>query len=105
VAGIGDPGSFSRVLEEILGPGGELLSFPDHHTYGWGDVDTILQRARGRPIVTTEKDAVKLEAFGARMEGVRALRLGVEVVEGEERLWHHVEAVLAASSRRRETAG
>jgi tetraacyldisaccharide 4'-kinase len=94
VTGIGDPGGFSRVLREAVGPRGELLSFPDHHGYGWGDVQTILDRAGGRTIVVTEKDAVKLGAFQSHLKDLRVLRLNVEVLEGEERLWRHVEGVL-----------
>jgi tetraacyldisaccharide 4'-kinase len=101
VAAIGDPSGFSRVLRETVGPGGELLSYPDHHAYGWGDVQTILDRARGRAIVTTEKDAVKLEAFKAHLKDLRVLCLGVEVLEGAERLWHHVESILRVGGRER----
>lgn len=101
VAGIGDPGGFSRVLREAVGPGGEVLTYPDHHAYGWGDVQALVDRAGGRPIVTTEKDAVKLEAFKSHFEDLRVLRLGVEVLEGEERLWRHVEGVLEAGARER----
>ncbi len=99
VAGIGDPHSFSRVLGEVVGSEGEFLSYPDHHAYSWGDVQTMVEKAAGRPIVTTEKDAVKLEAYQAHLKDIRVLRLGVEVLEGEERLWRHVEAVLKAEGR------
>ena len=98
VAAIGDPAGFSRVLRETVGPGGELLPFGDHHDYGWADVQTILDRARGRPIVTTEKDAVKLEAYRNHLGDLRVLRLGVEFLEGEDRLWRHVEGVLKADA-------
>jgi len=101
VAAIGDPVGFSRVLMETMGQGGELLSYPDHHTYRWGDIQTILDRAQGRPIVTTEKDAVKLEAYKAHLEDLRVLRLDVEVLEGEDRLWRHVEGILGVGRRQR----
>jgi len=102
VAGIGDPGGFDRVLAEAVESPGEVVHFPDHHAYRWGDIQTILDRAQGRPILTTEKDAVKLEAFHSHLQDVRVLRLGVEVLDGEERLWRHVEGVLrvGASGRR-----
>jgi tetraacyldisaccharide 4'-kinase len=100
VAGIGDPEGFTRVLGEAVGPGGEFLSYPDHHAYTWGDVQTISERAGGRPVVTTEKDAVKLEAYRAHLKDLRVLHLGLEVIDGEARLWRHVEAVLEAEGRR-----
>lgn len=99
VAGIGDPQGFCRVLRETVGPGGELLSYPDHHAYGWADVQTMLSRARGRPIVTTEKDAVKLEGFKAHLKDIRVLCLGVEVLEGADRFWRHVEGILRSGVR------
>lgn len=100
VTGIGDPGGFAQILREATGALPEILPYPDHYAYGWGDVHQILDRARGRTVVTTEKDAVKLEAFGSQLEDARVLRLGVEVLDGEERLWRHVEGVL-----RTETGG
>ncbi len=99
VAGIGDPEGFSRVLGEATGEAVELLAFPDHHAYSWGDVDGILARAQGRTVVTTEKDAVKLAAFQEDLREIRVLTLDVEVLEGEERLWHHVAGVLEAWRR------
>ena len=101
VTGIGDPGGFFSVLRETGGLVGERLTFPDHHDYGWGDVQNILDRARGRPIVTTEKDAVKLAAFQSQLKDLRVLCLKVEVLEGEERLWRHVEGVLQARATER----
>jgi tetraacyldisaccharide 4'-kinase len=99
VTGIGEPEGFFRVLRETLGAGGELLSYPDHHSYSWPDVQAILDRARGRTIVTTEKDAVKLAAFQSQLKDLRILCLKVEVLEGEERLWRHVEGILKTGPR------
>jgi tetraacyldisaccharide 4'-kinase len=94
VCGIGDPGGFSRILEDATGRTGELLSFPDHHDYTWADTMEIQGRLRGRTLVTTEKDAVKLHAFREDLPSLRVLHLKVEFLEGEERLWRHVEGVL-----------
>jgi len=99
VAGIGDPGSFSRVLRDATGRAGDLLPYPDHHEYSWADVETIIDLARGRTLVTTEKDAVKLGAYERQLKGMRVLQLGVEVLSGGERLWHHIEGVLGAGKR------
>jgi tetraacyldisaccharide-1-P 4'-kinase len=96
VAGVGDPGGFARILLEATGRPGELLAFPDHHPYSWGDVQGILDCARGRVLVTTEKDAVKLAAFGVELQDTLVLCLEIEVLEGEERLWGHVAGVLEA---------
>jgi tetraacyldisaccharide-1-P 4'-kinase len=60
----------------------ELLPFPDHHRYGRRDLESI-RRAADRTgsgwILTTEKDAVKLE--GRTTLPVVTLRLDVEVEE------------------------
>ncbi|MGQ0561417.1 MAG: tetraacyldisaccharide 4'-kinase [Gemmatimonadota bacterium] len=39
-----------------------VLAYPDHHTYTMRDADHIRRVAGGLPIVTTEKDAIKLVA-------------------------------------------
>lgn len=41
----------------------ETMLFPDHHDYTERDAANILRRAAGRPIVTTEKDWVKLDGL------------------------------------------
>lgn len=65
VASVAQPDGFLALARERLGvaeatDGVELLSFPDHHPYTRSDLETILERAGDRPVVTTEKDAVKL---------------------------------------------
>ena len=37
------------------------MSFPDHHRYSRADIEAIKRAANGNPIVTTEKDAVKID--------------------------------------------
>jgi tetraacyldisaccharide 4'-kinase len=98
VCGIGDPDGFSRTLADATGRTDEIISFPDHHDYSWRDVVEIQGRLMGRTLVTTEKDAVKLHAFREDLPGVRVLHLKVEFLEGEERLWRHVQGILRAKS-------
>jgi tetraacyldisaccharide 4'-kinase len=94
ICGIGDPEGFGRVVAEATGRPGELVTFPDHHDYSWGDVQEIQGRLGGRTLVTTEKDAVKLHAFRQDLPGLRVLHMKVEFLDGEERLWRHLEAIL-----------
>lgn len=96
VCGIGDPRGFSSTLSEATGRPGEMISYPDHHDYSWGDVTEIRNQLRGRTLVTTEKDAVKLHAFRGDLPGTQVLHLRVEFREGEERLWNHIGRVLRA---------
>ena len=98
VCGIGDPDGFSRVLYDATGRPGELLSFPDHHDYSWGDVLEIKGRLGGRTLVTTEKDAVKFHAFRNDFPDLRVLHLKLEFIDGEERLWTHVQWILTPRS-------
>lgn len=60
-AGLADNGQFFRMLKEEGLDVVATFGFPDHHRYGAGELRTV--RASGADvIVTTEKDAVKLDA-------------------------------------------
>lgn len=82
VCGIANPAGFAASLAELELRPEELFAFPDHHRYGRRDLERI-RRAADRTgsvwIVTTEKDAVKLE--GRTLLPVVTLRLDVEVAE------------------------
>ena len=94
--GIARPDAFRRAVEGLMGSGVELLAFEDHHRYTRADARKLRVRAAGRPIVVTEKDAVKLEALGGDLGDLYALV--------EEPLWEwgedRVAALLAAGARR-----
>ncbi|MFC4161068.1 tetraacyldisaccharide 4'-kinase [Chitinimonas lacunae] len=60
VAGIGHPPRFFAALR-AAGLEFEAFPYPDHHPYCAAD----LARWRGRTVLTTEKDAVKLESLAA----------------------------------------
>jgi tetraacyldisaccharide 4'-kinase len=61
VAGIGNPERFFAALRQA-GLRLEEHIFPDHHLYARGD----LEFGDGRPVIMTEKDAVKCRGFGMR---------------------------------------
>ena len=73
-----------------------LLEFGDHHPYGPGDIEMIKKHVatmpeQGRMIVTTEKDAVRLEKHAAaiRDAGLNIWVLPIQVqflFDGEERI-------------------
>jgi tetraacyldisaccharide 4'-kinase len=96
LCGIGDPDGFAAVLREDTGRSGDLVAYPDHHAYGWADLQEIQYRIGDRTLVTTEKDAVKLASFRGNLPEVRVLNLRLEVLRGEDRLWAAVEEVLNA---------
>ena len=60
VAGIGNPGRFFRLLED-LGIKAEASVFPDHYAYSVSDFASF---EPGSAIIMTEKDAVKCRSMG-----------------------------------------
>jgi len=86
VAGIARPERFWTLLERLGVVTAARLAFPDHHAYDAASVARVRAAAgaAGRPIVTTEKDLVKLARHPtAAGLVVRAVRIGVEVEDGE----------------------
>lgn len=74
LAGIGHPARFFRMLEDA-GMAVEGRAFPDHHSYAPAD---IAPPADGRPVLMTEKDAVKCREFAGTAHWV----VPVEAVPG-----------------------
>ena len=90
VSGIGNSRSFRRSAEtmgvEVLGE----TAFEDHHGYHHGDIEKIrtdLQATGCEIVLTTEKDGGKLLPLLMPSDSWWMLRLGTEVVRGEERLY------------------
>jgi len=87
LAGIADPVSFYSSLREWEAEIAEVLEFPDHHVYTQGDWQTIsLVSQKFDLIVTTEKDLVKLERFPFAAGKLVALRVRMEIEQGERLL-------------------
>lgn len=83
-AGIGDPGKFFDTVEAA---GGEVVvarSFADHHFYSEFDAQDLLAtaEARGLTIVTTAKDAVRLDHGGEALAALlqKAKVIAIEAV-------------------------
>lgn len=66
VCAIADPTGFRRSAERAGATIATLITYGDHHAYDASDLDRILGSAAGRPILTTEKDAVKLGSLAGR---------------------------------------
>lgn len=60
----------------------ESMIFSDHHRYSARDIAAIARRARGRTVVTTAKDAVKLQQLSEHGVDARVLHLDIEVETG-----------------------
>jgi tetraacyldisaccharide 4'-kinase len=91
VTGVAQPEGVRALTERELSRAPEslsLLAFPDHHEFELEDVMAIARVASGRPLVITEKDAVKLAEFPDALDGVgvHVLRLGLRWEAGEDAL-------------------
>jgi len=92
-SGIGNPEALERSLTALGARLVDRMRFPDHHPYSPEDVDLIERRARdlnARWIVTTEKDAVRLEDIDHRSIPFLALMVRLEITSGEEVFWRIV---------------
>lgn len=58
LAGIAKPTPFFDYLKN---ENDECLTFPDHHHFSDADLETILNKAQSKKIITTEKDYVRLK--------------------------------------------
>lgn len=80
ISGIAAPAPFYRTLRERDAEIGEILEFPDHHSYTNTDWQTITHIGQKCDlIVTTEKDLVKLERFPFAAGQLVALRVQMEI--------------------------
>jgi tetraacyldisaccharide 4'-kinase len=81
-AGIGRFESFVASLERAGASVADAVPFRDHHPYRRADLDRILARAhdaRAELVVTTEKDAIKLESLVRAGESLWAARVEARV--------------------------
>jgi len=92
-SGIGNP----EALESSLKTSGACLvgrrHFPDHHPYTRRDIDCIEKLAKdvnARMIVTTEKDAVRLENIDRCSIPFLALLVRIEITSGADTFWRTV---------------
>lgn len=93
--GIGNPVGFRKTIEPLCGMVSAFRVFPDHHPYTAVDVADLTSWARtcGADLVlTTQKDLVKLRAANLGEIPLRALRIGLKILEGIDLL----ESSLAA---------
>ena len=87
LSGIGNPDSFRRLLESLSATVIDHCIFPDHHRYSIQDIRRVAKVAanlRADRVVTTEKDAVKLQLLldSASQSGMWIVRIDVNWLEG-----------------------
>lgn len=102
VSGIGNSRSFRRSAESI---GVEIVgesAFEDHHPYTPSEIEHIrraMQTGESEIVLTTEKDGGKLAALLKPDDLWWMLRLGTEVVHGEEQLRALIGVTLTEKSQ------
>jgi tetraacyldisaccharide 4'-kinase len=81
-AGIARPDRFYSDLKASGRQPADVLTFPDHHPYTQRDVNHIAEKAQGvgaSVVLTTEKDAVRLEGLDLRGLHVETIPLTAEI--------------------------
>jgi tetraacyldisaccharide 4'-kinase len=85
--GIGNPDGFRKTIEPLTGNLVDFRAWPDHHSYTAADVADLTTWARGLQadlVLTTQKDLVKLRASNLGAVPLRALRIGLEIMAGQD---------------------
>ncbi len=85
VAGVANPQSFFKLLEDL---GAEILvteSFPDHHFFKPDEINSLLSYAKSEDalIVTTEKDIVRIKKI-VNDESIVFLEVDIHFLSGEK---------------------
>ena len=96
--GIGNPEGFRRTILPLCGRVLDLKTFPDHHAYQAGDVTSLAAWAKNvgaNFALTTQKDFVKLRTSMVGPVPLRALRIGLEIMDGLEALEGLLEVLVA----------
>jgi len=86
---IGDPDSFKGVVEKLGMNIGVFFRFRDHHRYTQHDLDNIIHEAKRNRIhtlITTEKDAVRIEGLSTEAGDLEiyVLRIDLKIKDNEQ---------------------
>jgi len=94
VCSIAEPDGFHEMVRSKADGVVECMAFPDHHPFAGRDVLRIMERAGDRPVVITEKDAVKLRTFSKEMPKTYVLRLRVVWDSGQDAVMELIRRAL-----------
>ncbi len=89
LTGIASPKQMIYDLQKII-PEFDTLSFPDHHNFTDSDIASIREKAKGKMVITTEKDASRLADIGADKlgkslaESIYVLPIEVQFMNGKQ---------------------
>ena len=96
-AGLGNPRAFVASLAQCGARVAAFLAFPDHHPYTPTDWQAICDAARREGVealVTTEKDAVRLESSWSLPVPFYTLHINVELTPHDPPLTAHLDALM-----------
>lgn len=79
LTGIASPRQMAHDLRNVL-PDIELMSFTDHHNFSPAEIEQIRSQTTGRTILTTEKDATRLQG----LENVKVIPVEVEFLDNTQ---------------------
>jgi len=100
LSGLARPGAFRRTVEALGAEVAAERRYPDHHRFTAAELTEALAAATAagcRRLVTTEKDAVRLDAAHAADPRLCAVRIEAEVLRGQESLEDALAAALRAA--------
>jgi tetraacyldisaccharide 4'-kinase len=100
--GIGNPDAFRRTLADQGAMVSVFRTYADHHPYSRADVDELHGWAHGlgeeTPVVTTQKDLVKLRLAQLGGRPLWALRISLRVEAGREEFERRLRAIVDGPS-------
>ncbi len=102
-AGIGNPRAFATALSHLGTQIAALLVFPDHHPYTPRDWQAIVDVARLQDaacLVTTAKDAVRLDPSWPAPVPVYIVRIDVAMAPGEGSLQQQLQSLVSDANAR-----
>ncbi len=91
-AGIARPEGFFQAVRNLGVQLDRTWVFPDHHPYGWTELQGIEAWLDDHVVVTTEKDAARLP----HTSGVYALLVDIEILEGRDALEARLARLMSA---------
>jgi tetraacyldisaccharide 4'-kinase len=96
--GIGNPDAFRRTLEDLGAMVSAFRAYDDHHPYTHADVDDLHDWVRnllgGAPVVTTQKDLVKLRLAHLAGHDLWAVQIDLYIATGRAEFERRLRAVM-----------
>lgn len=98
VSALGNPASFEETIRSFGYQVTDTMRYDDHHQYSQADLAAMVQKAQAQKavLVTTEKDAVKMDASYIAAHDVPLYVLGIEIeiIKGKQEIDDVLQHVL-----------